>query len=223
MHEVLLDRTIGTPPCLTTASRQLPNSAEPQTSVGSAMTKFLNHSCQNLSCHPLRTVRRYVLSCAQSSSRRYTDLPPTAVAQRAPSAPAHNTTATNHHPLGRCGTAHGASATCARAAPATQQSPGYSTRTRHRQMTGRVIGSETVRDERSTDYSVMHRNANAAAKVTAKTLFRTLSLPTARLRCKCKNGLKRNITLHGSRDHDRRSKEAFQEFSKQSNTHLNSA
>jgi hypothetical protein len=126
-------------------------------------------TCRAIHCPQFE---RNVSSCAQSSSRRYSDLPPTTVVQRAPSAPAHNTAANEPatHALGRCGTAHGASATCARAAPATQQSPGYSTRTRHRQMTGRVIGSEAVRYEMSTDYSVMHRNANAAGKVTAKTL-----------------------------------------------------
>ena len=42
-------------------------------------------------------------------------------------------------------------------------------------MTGRVIGSEVVRYEMATDYSVMHRNANKAGKVTAKTLSHALT------------------------------------------------
>src|SRR5208283_3118751 len=52
--------------------------------------------------------------------------------------------------------------------------------------------------------------------------FRTLSLPTARLGCAGENGLKRNVTLHGSCDHDWCSKKAFQEFSKQRDAYLNS-
>ena len=35
-------------------------------------------------------------------------------------------------------------------------------------MTGRVIGFEVFFSEAAGDYSVMHRSANAAAKVTAK-------------------------------------------------------
>ncbi len=35
-------------------------------------------------------------------------------------------------------------------------------------MTGRVIGFEVIFFEWAGDYSVMHKNANAAAKVTAK-------------------------------------------------------
>jgi hypothetical protein len=86
-------------------------------------------------------------------------------------------TATSTTLLGR-GAAHGASAT--RAVPHHDaQTPGYATRTRHRQMTGRVIGSEAVRYEMSTDYSVMHRNANAAGKVTAKTLPHALTADRA--------------------------------------------
>jgi hypothetical protein len=81
--------------------------------------------------------------------------------------------------LRRCGTAHGALATCAKAAAPTQQTPGYSTRTQHRQMMGRVIGFEVVRYERATDYSVMHRSANAAAKVTAKAIPQALTADRA--------------------------------------------
>jgi hypothetical protein len=64
-----------------------------------------------------------------------------------------------------------------RAANATDA--GYSTRTRHRQMMGRVIGFEVVRYERATDYSVMHRSANAAAKVTAKAIPHALTADRA--------------------------------------------
>jgi len=53
---------------------------------------------------------------------------------------------------------------------ANAQTPGHSTRTRHRQMTGRVIGSEVIGYERATDYSVMHKNVNTAGKVMPKTL-----------------------------------------------------
>jgi hypothetical protein len=55
---------------------------------------------------------------------------------------------------------------------ANAQTPGYATRTRHRQMTGRVIGSEVIGYERAADYSVMHKSVNTAGKVTAKTLPR---------------------------------------------------
>jgi hypothetical protein len=42
-------------------------------------------------------------------------------------------------------------------------------------MMGRVIGFQVVRHERATDYSVMHKSANAAAKVTAKTIPHALT------------------------------------------------
>ena len=54
---------------------------------------------------------------------------------------------------------------------ADAQMPGYTTRTRHRQMTGRVIGSQVMRYERVANYSVMHKSVNTAGKVTAKTLL----------------------------------------------------
>ena len=46
-------------------------------------------------------------------------------------------------------------------------------------MTGRVIGFEVSRYERATDYSVMHRIANAAAKVTAKAIPHALTADRA--------------------------------------------
>ena len=42
-------------------------------------------------------------------------------------------------------------------------------------MMGRVIGFEVVRYVRATDYSVMHRSANAAARVTAKAIPQALT------------------------------------------------
>jgi len=57
---------------------------------------------------------------------------------------------------------------------ADAQTPGYATRTRHRQMTGRVIGSEVTRDQRDAGYSVMHKSINTAGKVTARRFQRLL-------------------------------------------------
>jgi hypothetical protein len=54
------------------------------------------------------------------------------------------------------------------------QMSGYATRTRHRQMTGRVIGSEVMHYERDVDYSVMHKSVSAAGKVTAQALLHFL-------------------------------------------------
>ena len=64
-----------------------------------------------------------------------------------------------------------------RAANATDA--GYSTRTQHRQMMGRVIGFQVARHERATDYSVMYKSANAAAKVTAKAIPHALTADRA--------------------------------------------
>ena len=142
----------------------------PQSLVPEPLVPSTAHSSSATCCHVRKAQADDTLTYCQRlwcSARR----------ARLPTTPLPNEAAT--HALGRCGTAHGASATCARAAPATQQSPGYSTRTRHRQMTGRVIGSEAVRYEMSTDYSVMHRNANAAGKVTAKTLPHALTAARA--------------------------------------------
>ena len=47
-------------------------------------------------------------------------------------------------------------------------------------MTGRVIGSEVFFFEGAVDYSVMHKSANAAAKVTAKAISQTLRTTTDR-------------------------------------------
>ena len=47
-------------------------------------------------------------------------------------------------------------------------------------MMGRVIGFQVARHERATDYSVMHKSANAAAKVTAKAISQTLRTTTDR-------------------------------------------
>ena len=104
---------------------------------------------------------------------------------------------------------------------ANAQTPGHATRTRHRQMTGRVIGSEVIGYERAADYSVMHKNVNTAGKVTAKTLPR-LMLATARLGCLRENRAKRNVALTCSCDHDGGGEEAFEELSKQGDAHLNS-
>jgi hypothetical protein len=59
------------------------------------------------------------------------------------------------------------------------QTAGYSTRTRHRQMMGRVIGFQVARHERATKYSVMHKSANAPAKVTAKVIPHALTVDRA--------------------------------------------
>lgn len=103
---------------------------------------------------------------------------------------------------------------------ANAQTPGHTTRTRHRQMTGRVIGSEVLGYERAADYSVMHKSVNTAGKVTAKTLPR-LMLTTAPVGCLRQNGPKRDVTLTCSCDHDGSGEETFQEFSKQGDAHLN--
>lgn len=48
-------------------------------------------------------------------------------------------------------------------------------------MTGRVIGFEVFFFEGDGDYSVMHKNANAAAKVTAKAISQARRTTTARV------------------------------------------
>ena len=104
---------------------------------------------------------------------------------------------------------------------ANAQMPGHAARTRHRQMTGRVIGPLVLGYERAADNSVMHKSVNTAGKVTAKTLPR-LMLTTARLECLRENSPKRDVTLTCSCDHDGSGEETFQEFSKQGDAHLNS-
>ena len=104
---------------------------------------------------------------------------------------------------------------------ADPQTPGYATRTRHRQMTGRVIGSEVIGYERAADYSVRHKSVKTAGKVTAKAVLR-LMLTTACLGRLREDDLKRNVALSCSGDHDGGGKEAFQELSKQGDAHLNS-
>ena len=104
---------------------------------------------------------------------------------------------------------------------ANAQTPGHATRTRHLQMTGRVIGSEVIGYERAADYSVTHKSVNTEGKVTAIAVLR-LMLTTARLGCLRKNGAKGNVALTCSCDHDGGGEEAFEELSKQGNAHLNS-